>query len=220
MPAPTLSAVPARRFGRIGVGGDPGRTMGGTERDEARDRADAELAERFRAGDEQALRELYERWAGTVHRMGLRCLPNAADAEDLTQQVFVAAWRSRHSYDPERGRLVTWLLAIARAQVADGLRALHKERKVAAATRAAPLVAAPPVGEDPDRVADQVVVAEELERLPAEQQRVLRMAFYDDLTHVQIAEATGLPLGTVKSQLRRGLQRLKTRWEVDGAPGR
>lgn len=190
--------------------------MGATEQ------ADRELAERFRAGDEQALRALYDRWAGVVHRLGLRCLPTAADAEDLTQQVFVAAWRSRRSYDPERGSLVAWLLAIARTQVADGLRALHRDRKVAAATRAAapPAGSAPGSAEDPDRVADQLLVADELDRLPADQRRVLRLAFYDDLTHVQIAEATGLPLGTVKSHLRRGLQRLRNRWEVDGAPGR
>jgi RNA polymerase sigma-70 factor, ECF subfamily len=194
--------------------------MAGSERVTSSE-GDRELAEAFRAGDEQALRVIYDRWAGMVHRLGARCLPSAADAEDLTQQVFVAAWRGRAGYDPDRGSLGTWLLAIARTQVANGLRALHRDRKVAAATRAAsPAVADASPGEHPDRVADQLLVADELDRLPAEQQRVLRMAFYDDLTHAQIAAATGLPLGTVKSHLRRGLQRLKTRWEVDGAPRR
>jgi RNA polymerase sigma factor (sigma-70 family) len=174
------------------------------------------LGERFRAGDETALREMYERYGGLVHRVGLACLPGRHEAEDLTQATFVAAWRGRQTYDPDRGTPAGWLLGIARRQAVDRLRVLRRERTVADAVLRHP----PPAysGESvPDQVLDRIVVLDELSRLGDEQRRVLELAFFDDLTHTQIAGVTGLPLGTVKSHLRRGLARLRRRWEVDGA---
>ena len=175
-----------------------------------------ELGERFRLGDEIALRELYDRYAGLVHQVGVACLPSRSDAEDVTQATFVAAWRGRQTYDPDRGSLAGWLLGIARRQAVDRPRALGREQNsVEAVRRQAP--AAYPVELAPERVIDRIVVVDELRRLSDEQRRVLELAFFDDLTHVQIAGVTGLPLGTVKSHLRRGLERLRSRWEVDGA---
>lgn len=175
-----------------------------------------ELGERFRVGDETVLRELYDRYAGLVHQVGVACLPSRSDAEDVTQATFVAAWRGRQTYDPDRGSLAGWLLGIARRQAVDRLRALGREQNsVDAVRRQAP--AAYPGELAPERVIDRIVVADELRRLSDEQRRVVELAFFDDLTHVQIAGVTGLPLGTVKSHLRRGLERLRSRWEVDGA---
>ena len=174
------------------------------------------LAERFRGGDETSLRELYERYGGLVHRLGLSCLGAHHEAEDVTQATFVAAWRGRETYDPMRGTLAGWLLGIARRQVVDRLRVLRREEGAAAAAvrEAGVGYSEEPV---PERVLDRLVVADELRQLTDEQRRVVELAFFDDLTHVQIAGVTGLPLGTVKSHLRRGLARLRTRWEVDGA---
>jgi RNA polymerase sigma-70 factor (ECF subfamily) len=174
------------------------------------------LAERFRAGDEAALREIYDRYGGLVHRVGLVCLPSRHDAEDATQATFVAAWRGRQTYDPDRGTLAGWLLGIARRQVADRLRMLRRDKGLAEAVRQQ----VPPAYSQelvPEQVIDRIVVLDELSLLSDEQRRVVELAFFDDLTHVQIAGLTGLPLGTVKSHLRRGLARLRTRWEVDGA---
>jgi RNA polymerase sigma-70 factor (ECF subfamily) len=175
------------------------------------------LADRFRAGDEIALREMYETYGGLVHSVGLACLASRHEAEDLTQATFVAAWRGRETYDPDRGTLAGWLLGIARRQAVDRLRALHRERSVAEAVlrHAPPAYSQEPV---PDRVIDRILVLDELSQLSDEQRRVVELAFFDDLTHPQIAGLTGLPLGTVKSHLRRGLARLRRRWEVDGAP--
>jgi len=174
------------------------------------------LGERFAAGDERALREAYDRWGGTVYRLGRRCLPNQHDAEDLAQQTFVAAWRGRHGFDPERGRLGPWLLAIARRQLVDRLRTIQRDQRLSVAMEAAAPTAPPPGS--PERVLDRIVVADELARLGPEQRRVVQLAFFDDLTHTQIASVTGLPLGTVKSHLRRSIERLRSAWEeVDRA---
>lgn len=177
---------------------------------------DRDLGERFRLGDDTVLRELYDRYGGLVHRVGLACLPTRQDAEDATQATFVAAWRGRETYDPDRGSLAGWLLGIARRQSLDRLRALRREQGLAEAVldqargRYAPQAPT-------ERVIDRLVVLDELRRLDGDQRRVVELAFFDDLTHVQISAFTGLPLGTVKSHLRRGLARLRTRWEVDGA---
>ena len=177
---------------------------------------DRVLAERFRGGDETSLRELYDRYGGLVHRLGLSCLGSYHEAEDVTQATFVAAWRGRGTYDPARGGLAGWLLGIARRQVIDRLRVLRREQGArAAAERDAGVGYSGEVV--PERVLDRLVVADELRLLTDEQRRVVKLAFFDDLTHAQIAGITGLPLGTVKSHLRRGLARLRTRWEVDGA---
>ena len=179
---------------------------------------DGALAEAFRGGDPTALRQVYDRFGGPVFHLAQRGLSSGADAEDVTQTTFVAAWQGRETFDPDRGSLLGWLLAIARRKVVDRLRAVARERRVADAVRALPepvtTDAAPDRGVD--RVLDRLVISDELARLPGEQRRVLELAFYDDLTHQQIAAVTGLPLGTVKSHLRRGMARLRLRLEVDG----
>jgi len=168
----------------------------------------------FRAGDEVALRQAYDRYGPAIYHLATRSLANEADAEDVAQATFVAAWLGRHTYEPERGTLLGWLLGIARRKVIDHIRSVARDEKVTASVRQ---VTDPvPVDHAPDRVVERLVVADEMAQLPSEQRRVLELAFYDDLTHPQIAAVTGLPLGTVKSHLRRAMQRLRRRWEVEG----
>ncbi len=177
-----------------------------------------ELAHRFRAGDELALREAYDRYGRAVLHLATSTLVNRSDAEDATQATFVAAWLGRETFDPAKGSLVGWLLGIGRRKVIDRLRSAARENRVVDTVRQLPEPA--PAGTDPDTVVDRLVVADELARLPDEQRRMLELAFFDDLTHQQIATMTGVPLGTVKSHIRRGMASLKRRWEVDGAaPG-
>ncbi|MEH1102707.1 RNA polymerase sigma factor [Micromonospora sp. CPCC 205561] len=176
------------------------------------------LADRFRAGDERALREAYDRYGRAVLHLAASTLANRSDAEDVTQTTFVAAWLARETFDPAKGSLVGWLLGIGRRKVIDRLRASARETRVVETVRRLPEPAR--TGPDPDTVVDRLVVADELARLPDDQRRMLELAFYDDLTHQQIATVTGVPLGTVKSHIRRGMASLKRRWEVDGAtPG-
>ena len=176
---------------------------------------DGEWMERFRAGDEGALRQAFDRYGGMVHRVGLLRLGNHHDAEDLVQQVFVRAWKGREGFNPDRGSLGSWLLGITRRQIADRYAALDRDRKVLTAAQS---TAKPEADvKSSDRVVDRVVIGDELNRLPDEQRMVLRLAFYGDLSHSEIAATTGIPLGTVKSHIRRALIHLRKLWGVDGA---
>jgi RNA polymerase sigma factor (sigma-70 family) len=182
---------------------------------------DDDLAGPFRAGDEMALRRVYDRYGPAVYHLTAGALPSAQDAEEATQATFVAAWLGRQTFDPDRGGMLGWLLGIARRQVIDRYRGYARQQRVAEAVRAeaARAGADRPLARQPeqDRVVDRLVLADELARLSPEQREVLELAFYEDLTHRQIATATGLPLGTVKSHLRRGMASLKRRWEAEGA---
>lgn len=163
-----------------------------------------ELGQLFAQGQEPALAEAYRRWSRLIYTVALRSIGNIHDAEDVTQAVFVSAWRSHSRFDPERSSLPTWLVSITRRRIADHY-------------RKAPSAVAVELDDyqvdDPD-VVGQVVLADEIENLGDPAGRIIRMAFYDDLTHNQIAEKLELPLGTVKSHIRRSLQRMRTRLEV------
>ncbi len=175
--------------------------------------SDEDVSAAFGKGDPDALRLLYQRFGALVFSLARRSLGAGADAEDVTQQVFVSAWRGRDTFDPGRGSLTGWLVAITRNRIADTLRARQRDDRVLlrlAAGTATEALAVPS-----DQVVNRVVLADEMARLPEAQRLVMTLAFYSDLTHEQIADALRLPLGTVKSHIRRGLQRLRTRLEAD-----
>jgi RNA polymerase sigma-70 factor (ECF subfamily) len=180
--------------------------------------ADDELQHRFTVlSDGTALGAVYDRYALAVLRVARAVLGDTADAEDVAQNAFVSAWRSRHTFDPARGSLLAWLLTITHRKAVDMLRTRRRQTELADALHAAGATPEYRDGTRPELVVDRLVVLDELASLPAEQQRVLVLAFYEDKTHQQIATETGLPLGTVKSHLRRGMARLRERWEVDRA---
>ncbi len=168
----------------------------------------ADVGRRLAAGDESALAEAYERWSRLVYTVAARSLPSPADAEDVTQAVYISAWRSRQNFDPDAGTVPAWLLAITRRRVAD----FHRKRR-----DEVPLDNAPDQGHHETDVAAQVAVADEIDELGEPAGRIIRMAFYDDLTHQQIAERLDMPLGTVKSHIRRSLVKMRSRLEVTHA---
>lgn len=168
----------------------------------------AEVGRLLAAGDESALAQAYERWSRLVYTVALRSVPSAADAEDITQAVFISAWRSRHTFDPRAGNVPGWLLANTRRRIAD----FHRKRR-----DEVPLDTPPETPHHGPDVTDQVAVADEIDQLGEPAGQIIRLAFYDDLTHQQIAERLELPLGTVKSHIRRSLLKLRARLEVTHA---
>jgi RNA polymerase sigma factor (sigma-70 family) len=179
---------------------------------------DREVGRLFAAGDEQALALAYQRWSGQVHGMAVRAFGAGPDAEDVTQQTFISAWTGRAGYRPDAGPLPAWLVGVARHKIADvWARRERQRRETEAAVSDLRSPSRPvPAGIDTE-VTDRVLVLDELDLLGQPQRGIIELAFFEDLTHAQIAERTGLPLGTVKSHIRRTLERLRTRLEVDGA---
>ena len=185
--------------------------MGFTVSDLVHKQDDSSLIVSFRAGDERALATMYERWGRLVYGMAMRSLGNLADAEDVTQRVFVAAWLGRAGFDPDRARLSAWLVGITKNSIADA----HERRARDRRDREALIQSLDRELTDwPDDLAERLVVADALADLPETPRRIMRLAFYDRLTHSQIADRLDLPLGTVKSHIRRSLDRLRSRLEV------
>ncbi|MFF8535978.1 sigma-70 family RNA polymerase sigma factor [Streptomyces sp. SAS_267] len=169
---------------------------------------DADLARGIVDGDEASLATAYRRWAPLVHALARRSLGDAREAEDVTQQVFLAVWRGARGYRPERGPVAAWLVGITRRKIADALSARTRRTELVGAAGAL-LVLADDTRARPEATLDRVVVRRELAKLPTPQRRVLHLAFYEDLTQTQIARRTGWPLGTVKSHSRRGMHQLR-----------
>ncbi|MGL4745869.1 MAG: RNA polymerase sigma factor [Dermatophilaceae bacterium] len=179
-----------------------------------------DLAERLCAGSQDALEEAYRRWGTLVHTLAVRSLGNHHDAEDVTQQVFVAAWRGRHTLRADRGTVPGWLVGITRHKIADvyASRSRITRNTEAVARQSAPVASAPPPD---DMLASRLLVEDELARLGEPRSTVIRLAFFDDLTHDEISRRLNIPLGTVKSHVRRSLTHLRKRMEeVHDVPSR
>jgi RNA polymerase sigma factor (sigma-70 family) len=170
---------------------------------------DDELAAGFAAGDEQCLEVAFRRWAPLIYTVALRTLDSPSEAEEVTQQVFVGAWRGRATYQPSSGSLPGWLVGICKHRIADRQRARGRELRLVRAVSSEADVRTEP--EPLTTIVDRVVLADELQRLPDPRGAILRLAFWEGQSYPQIAEQLDLPLGTVKSHARRGLLHLRTR---------
>lgn len=175
---------------------------------DASDEERLQLAEDFRAGDESALEQIYRRYSALVYTVALRSLGDSTEAEDVAQKVFVAAWNGRAGYKPERAALPAWLMGITRYKVVDALQARTRQKNIQ--NQIADNYQPP---REPFDIAERLIMDEEISQLAEVPQRVLRLAFYEDLTHVQIAERLQMPPGTVKSHIRRSLIKLRLRME-------
>lgn len=161
---------------------------------------DPEVLERFRSGDEAAVKAVYDRFGGPIYALSLRILNDRDLAADATQMTFLKAWRAASTYDPDRS-LAPWLYAIARRTAID----IYRKRSRAVPSDDVDVVALPPGLETAWEVFE---VRTALDQLPDDERNVVRMSHFDGLTHVEIAEQLGIPVGTVKSRSHRAHKRL------------
>jgi len=166
---------------------------------------EAALIARVRDGDETAMADLYDRYSGIVYGVALRVLGDTSAAEDVVQEVFLQLWRNPQAFDADRGKLAPWLAVIARNRAIDLLRKRPMEDDI----DELPIS----TGVDlEDEAAQRLAISKVrgvLGQLPAGQRRLLEMAFFEGLTHTEIATKTGEPLGTVKTRIRSGLLALR-----------
>jgi RNA polymerase sigma-70 factor (ECF subfamily) len=176
--------------------------------------SDDDVGRAFAMGTEVALEEAYRRWSTLVFSLARQGCRTEADAADVTQACFVSAWHGRHRFDPARGALPAWLVTITRRRIADHW-ADHNRRPTAYLTDTqgpADQPGEPGVFDHQlDRVLDSVVLADAMNDLGERQRQVVGLAFFEGLTHGEIAQHLDLPLGTVKSDIRRSLERMRTR---------
>jgi RNA polymerase sigma-70 factor (ECF subfamily) len=171
---------------------------------------DAELLTRISAGDEAALEAVYQRYGGACYRLARRILGDAQLAEDVVQQVFLTLWE-RHSYDPARGAMSTWLMTVTHHKAVDMIRRDKGRRHGLAGEQE--LLEIEATGPGPADAAWAKLRAERtreaLRTLPVDQREVLLLAYYGGYTQSEIADITGLPLGTVKSRTFQAMRRLR-----------
>jgi RNA polymerase sigma-70 factor (ECF subfamily) len=175
--------------------------------------SDAGIAQAFGADQAEALSLVYDRYGAVLFSYLRGVINDVGRAEDVFQQVMTEIWARRAQYDPARATLLTWMMTIARSRAIDELRRLRRAPSEVGLEGLAAFVTS-----DADDLAERWRIADLLDRLPADERDVLRMRFYAALTQAEIAERTSTPLGTVKSQMIRGLTRLRAMLEADTEP--
>jgi RNA polymerase sigma-70 factor (ECF subfamily) len=163
------------------------------------------LLTRVKGGDQQAMTELFDQYSGMVYSVALRVLKDPGQAEDVMQEIFFQVWRNPNAFVSGRGSLGAWLAVMARNRAIDSLRRRRPTDSVEDVVLASPL----DLGSEVERNRMMEKVRGVLKDLPMEQQKSVELAFFEGLTHSEIAARTGDPLGTVKTRIRSALITLR-----------
>jgi RNA polymerase sigma-70 factor, ECF subfamily len=167
-----------------------------------------ELAQALRRGEERALADLYDRYGGSVYHLALRITRDPSTAEEISLDAFLQIWRQAARYDTHHGTLASWLFTITRSRAIDRLRAAAATKR----THAEDPVSVSAV-EQPEEVAEvaerRALVRQAMASLSPAQRAALELAYYEGLSHSQIAARLGEPLGTVKTRIRQAMQGLR-----------
>jgi RNA polymerase sigma-70 factor, ECF subfamily len=170
---------------------------------------DNDLLHAIAGGDEAALAACYDRYRVILFSQILRIVNDRQEAEDCLQEVFLQVWRRARDFDDSRGRAFTWLVTIARSRALDRLRASGSRLRLANEAAQAPHEEVGDAAKDAAQAEAGAMVRAALAQLPAEQRSALLLAYFEGLTQTEIAARLGDPLGTVKTRMRSGLNRLR-----------
>jgi RNA polymerase sigma-70 factor (ECF subfamily) len=174
---------------------------------------DIELMQRIAQADQAALSTLYQRYGSIIYSLALRVLQNTGLAEEVTQDVFLEVWNRPQIWDPNKGRLSSWMLTICRYTAIDRLRKDQRrpETSMTPLEDLAELLSTISTTDDA-LWQDGQMLRTFMSQLPTEQAEVIEMAFFQGLTHSELAETLHLPLGTIKTRVRLGLKKLRSLW--------
>jgi len=177
---------------------------------------DREMLALIVKGDQRAFSQLYDRLNGPLYSLAIRMLGDASEAQDALQEVFLQIWRRAAFYDPEQSSVFSWAVLMTRSRVIDRLRRRDRRLRVIVASADDDQTDIASAASQEESAADTAGRNEEamrarssLNQLPAEQRQAIELAFFNDLTHQEIAAQLGQPLGTIKARIRRGLLKLK-----------
>ena len=171
---------------------------------------DSALVSRMAQADERALGELYDRHGRPAYALAMAIVGERADAEEVVADAFGQAWRNAGQFDPSRGTVGAWLATITRTRALDLVRARgRRARAVERATAMADAGVADAADRDTERAEARVLVTRALAALPVEQRRVIERAYFGGLTQSEIAAELKEPLGTVKTRMRAGMEKLR-----------
>jgi RNA polymerase sigma factor (sigma-70 family) len=170
-------------------------------------RSDEELLDAVASGDDGALAALYDRFGRVAYGLAYRILRDQALAEDAVQEGFLAVWRSAQSYQRERSKAATWILTLVHRRAVDLVR--REDRRRTEALDLAQEPASESVDEEAGLRDRRLAVQAALQQLPDDQRQALELAYYGGYTQSELAERLGVPLGTIKSRMFAGLNRLR-----------
>ncbi len=181
------------------------------------ERDDGAVLESIAKSDPDALVMLYDRYGRLAFGLAYRILGDAATAEEVVQDAFMNVWRKAESFDAERGNTRTWLLSIVRNRAIDQLRGRYgRQRDEIDFEKLEPVLSGQDLWTEVVRGLRAEAVRGAIIDLPDEQRSAIELAYFEGLTHREIAEKTGIPLGTIKSRLRLGLRKLHETLTVSG----
>jgi RNA polymerase sigma-70 factor, ECF subfamily len=173
----------------------------------------AHLLTKIAEGDRSALSQLYDRYSRMIYAIAWKSLNSVEDCEEVVLEVFAQIWKIADRFDVNKGSVEQWIFTLSRSRIIDRLRKIQRLDKVNIAISSGKEIEFPTISVDPIEAIEigerrqQVLAA--LSQIPPAQRQVIDLAYYQGLTHTEIAAVTGLSLGTVKTRLRLGLSKLK-----------